>query len=95
MQTAGFVCGLGDEMLLDTPLPSNNGYQIVTSYLYINGTDGDVVFRNSAGDLQFLPSAAVGVHPVAAIEIVTSGTVNGTPRTTTATGFSYLASNPY
>lgn len=95
MLTLGFSCGLGDEMVVDTPLSSNNGYQLVTTYIYINTTAGDLVWRNSNGDLGYLPDAAVGVHAIAAIEIVSSGTVNGTPRTTTAVGFSYLATYPY
>lgn len=95
MLTLGFSCGLGDEMVVDTPLPANDGYQLVSCYIYVNDTAGDIVWRNSNGDLGYLPNAAVGVHPIAAIEIVSAGTVNGTPRTTTAVGFSYLGTYPY
>jgi len=94
MITMGFAFGISDIVTLDTPF-SYNGNLIYSSYIYVYTAAGDIVYRNSAGDLQYLPSAALGYNPIAAAEIVTSGDVNGTTRTTTATGLAYCASTKY
>lgn len=94
MITNGFAFGLSDIVTVDTPF-SYNGNPVYSSYIYVYTSAGDIVYRNSAGDLQYLPSAAVGYHPIAASEIVTTGTVNGSSRTTTATGLAYCASVKY
>lgn len=89
MITLGFSGGVADAVTLDTAFP------IISTYIYVGLTPGDLVFRNSAGDLGFISDLSLGWHPIAATEIVTSGDVNGTPRTTTADGLSYLGSYQY
>lgn len=94
MITNGFAFGISDLVTLDTPF-EYRGALIYSSYIYVYTAAGDIVYRNSAGDLQYLPSASLGYHPIAASEIVTSGDVNGTTRTTGATGLVFCASGKY
>jgi hypothetical protein len=94
MITMGFAFGISDVVTLDTPF-SYNGNIVYSSYIYVYTAAGDIVYRNSAGELQYLPSAAIGYHPIAASEIVTSGDVNGVTRTTGATGLAYCGSVKY
>ena len=84
--TNGFACGYADSVTLDTAFPQVSAYILV-------GTGGDIVFENSVGDAQFISNAGEGYHPIAALKVLTSGTVNGTPRTTTASGMTYLCTN--
>jgi len=63
-----------------------------SAYLYVTGSAGDIVFQNTAREAQYFPGAqAGGLYPLAATMILSSGTVNGTPRTTTATNIVYIA----
>lgn len=94
MITNGFAYGISDIVTVDTPF-EYRGALLYSSYIYVYTTAGDIVYRNSVGDLQYLPSAALGYHPIAASEIVTSGTVNGVSRTTSAVGMAYCASGKY
>ncbi len=74
-----------DLVVLDTVFV--NG---LSKYILVGGA-GDVVFENEAGVPQFVKSVQAGtLLPVIAKRILTSGTVNGTPRTTTATDMSFL-----
>lgn len=94
MITNGFAFGISDIVTLDTPF--TYGDQLIYStYIYVYTAAGDIVYMNSAGELSYLPSAAIGYHPIAASQIVTSGDVNGTTRTTGATGLAYCASVKY
>ena len=94
MITLGFAFGYSDIVTLDTPF-TNGTNPIYSSYIYVYGSAGDIVYRNSAGDLQYLPSATLGYNPIAATEILTTGVVNGVSRDTTATGLAYCASTKY
>ncbi|HWI50094.1 MAG TPA: hypothetical protein VNU45_17935 [Rummeliibacillus sp.] len=63
-------------------------------YLYVSGATGDIVYMNTAGIPQFFPNAqANNIYPIAAVRILASATVNGTPRTTTATNIVYCSTN--
>lgn len=90
MITNGFVFGWSDLATLDVNFP------YASSYLSISGTTGDIVYENTAGVAQWFPGAQLGfMYPIGARRILSSGTVNGTPRTTTATGIIYCsAGNP-
>lgn len=94
MITNGFAFGISDIVTLDTPFEFN-GNPVYTSYIYVYTSAGDIVYRNSAGVLQYLPSASLGYHPIAASEIVTIGDVNGISRNTSATGLAYCGSVKY
>lgn len=86
MITLGFAAGYCDVVTIDTALP------LTSMYLYVNGTAGDIVFENSAGQAQYFPNAQAGILlPLAASRVVSAATVNGTPRTTTATDIVYMA----
>ncbi len=89
MITMGFTFGYSDVVTLDTDFPQ------ISSYIYVHGSAGDIVFMNSAGELQYLPNAGLGYHPISAKQILLAGTVNGTPRNTTATGLVYCSSGKY
>jgi hypothetical protein len=87
MISLGFVGGYSDIASLDAlfPYPS--------LYIYISGSAGNIVWENTIGEAQYLPNAQSGVlYPVGARKILSSGTVNGTSRTTTATNIVYLSS---
>jgi hypothetical protein len=87
MITLGFAAGYSDLVTLDVAFP------YPSSYVYVSGATGNIVWQNSNGANQYLPNAQLGgLYPIAASMILTSGTVNGTPRTTTATGLVYLSS---
>lgn len=82
----GFAFGYSDLVTLDE-------YFVKPSiYIYVSGATGNVVYENPAGDAQYLPGVMPnGFYPIAARRILTSGTVNGTSRTTTATGLVYCS----
>ncbi len=87
MITNGFAVGLSDLVTLDVLFPAPS------SYIYVTGSAGDIVFENTSGNPQFWPEAqAFNLYPIAARRILTDGVVNGTLRTTTATDLSYGAS---
>lgn len=63
-------------------------------YLYVSGSTGDIVYMNTAGIPQYFPNAqGNNIYPIAATSILASATVNGTVRTTTATGIVYCSTN--
>lgn len=87
MITNGFVAGYCDYAVNDVLFPFASSY-IAASVA------GDIVFENTLREAQFIPSALVVVGmllPVGARRILSTGTVNGTPRTTTATGIVYFS----
>lgn len=96
--TLGFVATHSDVVTVDTPfaLPTVNGKVVTGVYLYVAGTAGDIVWKNAAGDLNYIQNALSGSHHlIGAVEVVSSGTVNGVGRTTTATEMTwYSASIP-
>lgn len=84
----GFAFGYSDVVTLDVP------FEKPSIYIYVGDTAGDIVYENSAGLAQFFPGAlASGIYPIAARRILTSGTVNGVSRTTTATSLVYCSTN--
>lgn len=88
MISYGFAFGYSDYATLDVNFPKPS------VYIYVTGTPGDIVYENSAGLAQWLPGAvSSGIYPIAAKRILTSGVVNGTERTTTATGLVYGSTN--
>lgn len=87
MISFGFACGYSDLATIDVMFYKPSCYLCI-------GTTGDVVFENTAGDAQFFKNAiANNIYPLAARRILTSGTVNGTVRTTTATNIVYCSTN--
>jgi hypothetical protein len=86
MITNGFCFGWSDEATNDVLFP------YASSYLSVNGSSGDIVYENTAGIAQWFPGAQQGfMYPIGAKRILSSGTVNGVPRTTTATGIIYCS----
>jgi hypothetical protein len=95
MITWGFVAGYGDAITVGKPFTQTiNGVLTTFTATYITVANaGDVVWLNQLGIPQWLPGAQAGFsYPIGASQIVSSATVNGVSRTTTASGFSYLAS---
>lgn len=88
MYTYGRGFGYSDAVTLDTAFPH------ASTFIYVATTAGNIVYENTAGEQQVLIGAAVGYHPIVARKILTSGTVNGIARTTTAVGLSYCTSSP-
>lgn len=92
----GVTAGYADLVIPDTPFGfDDSGNPLMSTYISV-GSSGNIVFRNTRGELQYLPSVSSGtLIPIAATEIVASGNVRGTPRTTTASGMGWLASARY
>lgn len=82
----GFVFNYSDLVTIDT------NFIYPSCYLYVSGNGGDIVYQNTAGLAQYFPNAqANNIYPIGAVKILTSGTVNGTLRTTTATNIVYCS----
>lgn len=78
MITLGFAGGYSDLATLDVAFPHPS------AYLYVSAASGNIVFQNTLRQAQYFPAAqAGGLYPLAATMVLTSGTVNGTLRTTT------------
>ena len=106
--TSLFTAGLSDEVVLDTPflnyqsggsgtastIQTNPNQDVVCSYVIVQ-TSGSVVYRNSDGELQYIPTAPLGFLPISATEVVSAGTVRGTPRTTTGVVTTWMAGIKY
>lgn len=87
MKTYGRSFGYSDLATLDTNFPTPS------TEIYVSGSAGNIVYENTAGQAQYFPNAqAFGSYKIAARKILTSGTVNGNLRTTTATGLVYCSS---
>ena len=62
----------------------------LSKYILVAGA-GNIVYENESNELQFIAGVSAGsLLPIVARRIVASGTVRGTPRTTTATNMSWL-----
>lgn len=88
MITQGFTFSYSDLAVAGTLFPFPSTYLLVQ-------TAGDLVYEAPDGTAQWVQAAQVGYHPISATRILASGTVNGTPRTTTAAGVVYCSSPPY
>ena len=92
----GVSAGYADVVIPDTPFGvGSSGLPIMSTYISV-GSSGDIVFRNTVGDLQFLSNVSSGtLIPIASTEIVSSGNVRGIFRTTTASLMGWLGSERY
>jgi hypothetical protein len=97
MITWGFVVSYSDAVTIGLPFSTTvngNALAMTSTYIGLSGS-GDVVWINALGLPQWLPGAVAGqFYPIGALAIVSSAVVNGTLRTTTATGMSWYASPP-
>jgi hypothetical protein len=98
MYTQGFVPSSSDAITIGTPFSASVAGVttfLTSTYIYVGtGGGGNIVWRNVYGDLNWLPGVVAGqTYIIGATEIVASGTVNGTARTTTASALTFLASN--
>lgn len=78
MKTKGYTCGYSGLVTLDEDLPHPS------AYISVSATAGDIVFVNTAGETQYWPFAFIGYNPIAAKRILTSATIDGVLRATTA-----------
>jgi len=93
MITWGFPPSYSDAVTNDTYFTSN-GLTLLAAYVYVSGASGDIVWENNKGQAQWLPAVLSGqTYILGAQRILSSGTVNGTTRTTTATGLVWMAIN--
>jgi len=94
MITLGFACGISGPVTLDTAFTDGSGTPITSTYIGIptGSGEGGIVYVNSIGVTKWWPFAYIGYNPIAASKILTSATVDGTPRTTTATNLFFAGS---
>jgi len=91
MITYGFVPSYSDAVTVGAPFIIN-GLTCVAAYIYVSGNSGDIVWENAQGNAQWLPGALTGqTYIIGAQKILASATVNGSSRTTTATGLVWMA----
>lgn len=89
MITLGFTFTYSDDVVADVEFP----YQ--SSYIYVSDAPGDIVYQAPDGSAQWVRDAGLGYNPIATRKILSTGTVNGVSRTTTATGLVYCCSPTY
>ena len=93
MITLGFVPSYSDEVTVDSDF-TINGLTLIAAYIYVSGNSGDIVWENAKGDAQWLPAVLTGQsYLIGARKILSTGTVNGVMRATTATGMVWMAVN--
>ena len=90
MQTFGFVASNSDLIVNDVAIPAGKvGY-----HLYVGGGGGDIVWENAKGEYNYIHNAALGsVFCPGLVKVLSSGEVNGTVRTTGATGLTCFYGN--
>lgn len=89
MLTLGFTISYSDYATVGVNFP------YPSTYLCPN-TAGDLVYIARDGSTQWWPGMiANALYPISALRIVASGTVNGTPRTTTASNVVYGCESRY
>lgn len=88
MLTLGFTYSYSDLVTNDV------AFAFLSTYIYVAGA-GDIVYQAPDGSAQWLKGAGTGYHPISASMILSAGTVNGTPRVTTATGLVYCCAPAY
>lgn len=93
MITWGFIPSYSDAVTNDK-IFTINGIQVAAAYIYVSGASGDIVWENAQGQPNWLPACLLGqTYIIGARRILSSATVNGTLRSTTATGLVWLAIN--
>jgi hypothetical protein len=106
--TTGFTASLADAVLLDTYfdqiqtggsgsssfIQSDKNQNVVSTYVLVL-TSGDIVYENQNGDPQFMQNVPTGIIPISATKILSSATVRGTSRITTADNMSWMADYKY
>lgn len=98
MYTNGFVPVASDAVTIGTLFSGSiagKTQNVVASYITVGSTGaGDIVWKNQYGDLNWLPGVVAGqTYVLGAVEIVSSGIVNGVSRTTTASALVWWAIN--
>lgn len=92
MVTWGFVCKYSDAVTVGSPFKIN-GITFTSYYIYVSGSSGDIVWQNDLGEANYIENAQAGqFYPIGASMILSSATVNGVTRTTSATNLVWLAS---
>lgn len=98
MYTKGFVPNYSDAITIGVPFRATiKGVlsKISSSYITV-GTGGDIVYMNATGDLCFAAMLQSNTtYVIGAVEILASGTVNGTARTTSASNMTWWGSSNY
>jgi hypothetical protein len=95
MQAYGFICDYSDGVTLNTAFQAKDGSSndvltvTISSYISVGGSAGGIVYVDKFGYTQWWPNAFVGYNPIAATKILSSATVNGVSRTTTATSLGW------
>lgn len=93
MITYGFVPSYSDAVTIGNSFTLNN-QTFVSAYIVV-GTAGDIVWQNAQGQANWFPGAQAGqVYILGATKILSSATVNGTARTTTASNLTWVAIDP-
>jgi len=88
MISYGFAFGFSDLAVVDT------NFAKPSCWLYVSGSGGNIVYENTNGVAQYFPNAQANtLYPIAARRILSGGTVNGTPRLTSASGIVYCSTN--
>lgn len=88
MITMGFTFSYSDLVTIGKVFPA------WSTFIYVQGA-GDIVYQAQDGTYQWIQAAQPGYHQISTNMIVSSGTVNGTTRTTSATGLMYCYSPKY
>jgi hypothetical protein len=96
MITWGFVATFSDLITVDKPITTTVNGKVISltaTFIIVTGNAGDIVWINALGIPQYLPGAQANQsYTIGASKIVSSAVVNGTMRTTAATGLVYFAS---
>lgn len=95
MVTWGFVPSYSGAITIGQPFTKTyNGvtYTFTAMYIVVGGA-GDIVWLNALGEPQWLPGCQANqVYILGASQIVSSATVDGVSRTTTATNLTWMGS---
>lgn len=96
MITKGFTFDFSDDVVLDDFFyeTDSDSTKLISTCIYV-GTAGGIVYENANGNSQWLSNPVVGPNYFSARRILTSATVRGVLRTTTADAMSWGASGRY
>lgn len=96
MITKGFTFGYSDVAVNDQYFYQGVGptLSLIATCLVV-GTAGDLVWENSNGEAQWFPSVPLGYNYLSAGRVLSSATVRGVTRTTTASNIVWGASGTY